>query len=287
MYPVGADIGRNKPKIFSKDVRLSFPARVGEWRSRKLSSGGDYEVMIDGQKVFVGDLAAEESYFIREMASESKIHQETMILFFTALALIPTQDSFAVTIGLPIYQHDQANKDRLVELLSRRRRVKVNNGPDRLISIDRIGVAPEGSGPYWDEHLTMTGGSKQADMSGRMHRTIDVGSRTINYCTIKDRRYIDKDSGTLSYGVMELENADKNKSEEAKEQFARRIVADLSKRWMNYDPEIDIILLAGGGALLLGELLRKHFPRCRVAEDPVFANARGFFKMGVAKWGAN
>jgi hypothetical protein len=68
------------------------------------------------------------------------------------------------------------------------------------------------------------------------------------------------------------------------EAFTRRIVADLSKRWLGYR-ENDAILFAGGGSILLQPWLREQFPGCHFSADPVFANANGYFKMGMAQNG--
>jgi hypothetical protein len=54
---IGADIGRCEVKLYSNGDVVRFPARVGEWQQREISSGGNYEVEIDGEKWFVGELA--------------------------------------------------------------------------------------------------------------------------------------------------------------------------------------------------------------------------------------
>jgi len=88
MQIIGIDVGRNRVKAVSKDARVDFPSVVGEWQDRNLTTGGNYEVTVDGDKCFIGDLAIKESYCLREMATESKVHQESKILFLTALALL-------------------------------------------------------------------------------------------------------------------------------------------------------------------------------------------------------
>lgn len=77
MQIVAVDCGRNSVKVFDGTCQLSIPSCVGEWRQRRISEGGDYEVEIDGQRYFVGELAEFESRFKREIVSRSKIHEET------------------------------------------------------------------------------------------------------------------------------------------------------------------------------------------------------------------
>jgi len=48
--------------------------------------------------------------------------------------------------------------------------------------------------------------------------------------------------------------------------------------WRDLADSLELTLLAGGGALLLGEALARAFPNARLAEEPVFANALGYLK---------
>lgn len=81
MQIIGVDVGRNRVKAVSSTNRVDFPSVVGEWQERNLTSYGKYEVIIDGEKYFIGDLALRESYCPREMATESKVHLESKVLF--------------------------------------------------------------------------------------------------------------------------------------------------------------------------------------------------------------
>ena len=270
---IGLDIGRNKVKAYSKDHKIVFPSRVGEWRERKLTSGGDYELEYNGQKYFIGDLA-EESYCVREMATESKIHDETKLLFLTVLA-IANQSEYNVIIGLPVIQHILAVKESFITFLSGKYSVKLN-GNWRHFSLSNISIVAESAGAYWSEVLNFRGEVINLSMTNDLVRIIDIGSRTINYCTINNKKYLDKDSGTLPYGTIELENAGNNK-----EQFSRKIIADLSKNLRNLN---GTILFSGGGSILLYEYLKQQYPNSILCDDPLFANAKGFYKMGVARW---
>jgi len=73
---IGADIGRCEVKLCSNGDIVRFPARVGEWQQREISSGGNYEVEIDGEKWFVGELALliGLGWLERKTASLSKQH---------------------------------------------------------------------------------------------------------------------------------------------------------------------------------------------------------------------
>jgi plasmid segregation protein ParM len=65
--------------------------------------------------------------------------------------------------------------------------------------------------------------------------------------------------------------------EETLEPLAGEVVAAASQIW-NGGANLAAILVSGGGALLLGPYIREHFRHARVVSDPVFANARGYWR---------
>jgi plasmid segregation protein ParM len=60
--------------------------------------------------------------------------------------------------------------------------------------------------------------------------------------------------------------------------MAEQVIAQATQLW-NGAATLDAILVTGGGALLLGPALKAHFRHARVVNDPVFANARGFWRL--------
>jgi len=270
MQVVSIDCGRRAVKAFNGQRALSIPAVVGEWRERNVSEGGNYSISINNEKYFVGDLAANESRFRREMVTQSKIHEETKILTLSALALMAVPgERIKLVTGLPVEQHTPDIKQEYIRLLSGRYDVEVNGTRSTIaLGEDDIGITIEGGGAYW------------ANNPGRMCRVIDLGSRTINALTIKNGKFIDVDSFTLNYGCIEIENAG---TDAAAEQLARRVYADLSRRWLNVKSEK--ILLAGGGALAMGNWMQEYYPTARIVEDPINANARGNYWLGCQRWG--
>lgn len=57
---------------------------------------------------------------------------------------------------------------------------------------------------------------------------------------------------------------------------ARRIMDELRVAWGKHLAALGSVLLAGGGALVLGGHMKALYPTLRVIEDPVYANASGF-----------
>ena len=97
----------------------------------------------------------------------------------------------------------------------------------------------------------------------------------MNYLTLLEGRYLDRSSGTLNYGCMELDLDGGDP-----EQLARRILADMTRRWSDMK-RTDMLFLAGGGALLMKDVFAREFSSCVVADDPVTANCRGYRKLGM------
>jgi hypothetical protein len=285
---IGAEAGRRLTKVVVDGVKKSFPSTVGEWRTRNLEEDRDYEIEINGEKYFIGDLAAE-SHFRRDMSTVSKIHQETKILFLAAIALVATDEHLIITTGLPINQHTPPIKRQLSDLLHGCYQIRINHQKPKLLNIHDIGIVAEGIGLYWDELLNDQGAIQNKWLATQsIVRTLDLGSRTINLATITytpdgKRNYLDRESDTLDYGYLALEAAG-NLDEKVYDSFCRRIIADASKLWLTYNPLKDVVLLGGGGVLTLGPFLKEHFPISLVAQDPLFGNASGFRKMGMVRW---
>ena len=64
----------------------------------------------------------------------------------------------------------------------------------------------------------------------------------------------------------------------ALEPMANQVIAQATQLW-NGGAGLDAILVAGGGALLLGPFLKAHFRHARIVSEPVFANAEGYWKL--------
>jgi plasmid segregation protein ParM len=61
------------------------------------------------------------------------------------------------------------------------------------------------------------------------------------------------------------------------EPMADQVIAQATQLW-NGAAGLEAILVAGGGALLLRPHLARSFPHVRVVDNPVFANALGYWR---------
>jgi plasmid segregation protein ParM len=256
----GIDCGRSSVKVVSASKVFYFPSCIGEWRERRLISdhGESIELEYAGEKYFVGNLAKYESEFARSMMTDSKAHEDTLLLILTALHKAGAVGNVKVITGVPVDQHTEEEKRRLKSLITGSHRVKVNN-QERDINIERVEVAIEGGSAFWSHPLPGT------------VRIIDAGSKTVNYVTMQDKRYVDRESGTLQFGF------DTNKTNDIK-QISNRIAGEVSKKWRSSDK----VLLVGGKAGELQQYMNQYFKDMEVVPNHLYANAKGFYKIGTA-----
>lgn len=261
---IGLDVGRSGVKAYTGTSMFSFPSIVGEGTDRNLRTEYEngFEMVFGGEWYFIGELARNESDFPRFMMTDDKAHDDTLILALAAISRTRLSDVTVVT-GLPVNQHVDEHKRRLRDLLLGKRgglwEFEVN-GERRLIRIADVKVAVEGGGAFWS-----------APQDGLV-RIIDAGSKTINYVTMRDRRYNNRESGTLPFGFG-TNNTDNPR------QMANRIAGDLGAKKWKAD---DTVLVCGGRAKELAELLTPYFPEAQPMTNPIYSNAIGFFNAGRA-----
>lgn len=256
-HTIGLDIGRNGVKAYTGGRSMYIPSVVGEWRERRIRSrrDDDIEAVFQGERYFIGHLAANESEFGRYMMTDDKTHSDTLLLALVSIHLAGFSNVSVIT-GLPVEQHLPDTKEAMRNLLRGQWDIEVN-GVRRMIRVTDVKVAVEGGGAFWS-----------APQDGLV-RIIDAGSKTVNYVTMRDKRYVDRDSGTLPFGF------NTNKTDNPK-QMAARIAGELGKKWASTDH----VVVSGGRAKELAELLRPYFSNAHPLPNPLFANAIGFYRAG-------
>lgn len=278
---VGIDAGNRNVNTFDGRTLDCFRAAIGEWRQRNFDTkygADDMEVEWNGCKLFAGTIATMESEFGGSIGGDSKAHEDALIRTLIALHRTGWEEEYQVVVGQPIKKHTETEKAAIKEMLVGKHEIKVN-GLNKKFCIKRAEVAAEGCGAFWSQP------------SMGLRRIIDIGSYTVNYATILDKRYVDRDSNTLAFGVDTRLTADD-------EAMARAICAELLKKWKKQD-NVDV---CGGDAEKFVQHIQKHFPRAKVLRPmlnidgtakpvhPVYANAignymiaRGVYAAGTSK----
>lgn len=253
------DTGRSGTKTVAEGTRDYFPSMLGEYREFRLEramSVTDMIVEYEGEKYYVGSVA-EESISGAQMMLGSKAHNDTKLFVLSALhRVLPGNSSVLLIVGEPIANHTPQEKANLKSLLTGTHKITVND-EEKIFDIQRIEVAAECATPGWAMRR-----------AGKFH-VIDVGSRTVNYATMNGNRWIDKLSGSLDYGLETVQNL-------SIPLFTRKVIADLTKRLNSLFP----LILIGGKATELLPYFKQYTDNVSVADDPLYANANAFFKLG-------
>lgn len=271
MNVIGLDVGRNGVKVYTGTKQFWFPSIVGEWNERNLiTEYGEkgFDVEVNGKRRFIGELAENESNTWRYMLVDDKVTEDARFLALAAIHRTGLSDLVVVT-GLPVEQHGGKNDRRQAfkELLMGGGRAGIwditLNGERRVIRIQQVMVAVEGGAAFYSEP------------EDGLVRLIDAGSKTVNYITMRDQKYIYRDSGTLPFGF----NTKRRGVDLSIEDFADQVAGELGAvKW----GKEDTVKVAGGRARDLALHLKPYFPRAVPVQNSLFANAIGFYKAGRA-----
>ncbi|QQE81530.1 ParM/StbA family protein [Alicyclobacillus sp. SO9] len=258
---IAVDSGRSSTKVVTDGARDWFPSILGEYRDLKLErkmQRTDLVVGYAGQRYYVGDVAKDESVSGAQLMISSKAHMDTKIFVLTALhRVLPNKSAVFLVTGEPISNHQAGEKLRMKQLLLGSHEIAVN-GETKQFDIVRCEVAAECATAGWAMRRP-----------GRYH-IVDCGSRTVNFATMENGRWIDRVSGSLDYGLETVQNISLS-------MFSRMTVAELSRRLGTLAP----IVLIGGKASQLQEYFQQYTSDVEADEDAYYRNAQAFYELGV------
>lgn len=270
---LGIDSGNYCVKICGEKGLLHFNSAIGEAREIKLQQQHGYDDMVfeyEGERGFAGSLALYESEFGGSIMGLSKMHRDTKLRTLIGIhryceAYKVSDTEFDIVVGQPIANHTIEEKEKIKSMLKGEHTIIVN-GVEKTFTINKIEVAAEGVTSHWSN-----------PRQGKV-RILDIGSGTVNYATIIDSRYVDKDSGTLAFGV------NTNKSDSIKS-LSRGIATHTLKKWSANDK----VLLVGGIAETILPHVKEYFPNADVLYpifngqyvNPIYANAIAFYIVAV------
>jgi plasmid segregation protein ParM len=223
-------------------------------------------------------------------------------MFLYAVSMSSSDLTNKIVVGLPLSQYKQ-DRDVLRDLLLSTRINTIGvNGVSRKVCIDDVAVYPEGIGAV-----------AGTDFEGIV---IDIGGRTTDCCFVSDNVGVKKiknpfsiPKGTLNLHSdfikalnsrycldLPLDAADrilkkglKIDGEQKDHSFAVDVFREYVEELVNslqveYSIRTQETLLIGGGCQLLYKALRNRIPAARMIDNPIFANAIGFKKVGEYLW---
>lgn len=235
-----------------------------------------------------------EGSFDTEYRKVKKEHLKQLFLYALAMS---GDKSYSAVVGLPLSQYKE-DKDTLrsVLLAERINDIAINNISQRVI-VDNVEVYPESLAAIYG-----------TDFNGVL---IDIGGRTTDCCEVtggkvsnpfslpKGTLNLDSDfikvlnsrgldlrpedaNHILKNGLkIDGEPVDISGAMEVFRQFVDNLVSQLQ---IEYSIRTRDVLLIGGGCQLLHQAIRNRIPAARIINNPVFANAIGFEKVGRSIW---
>lgn len=174
---------------------------------------------------------------------------------------------------------------------------RINKTMEKLVSINRVVVCPEGMSSWW----TCTQEEKK-----NFIMICDIGGRTTNIIGMKagETSILDTfDVGMLNlferlrnksgknYPLADIEhhieNGDITLLKKNKAEFLMEIIDQMNVKRYFLD-NFDSVIFTGGGSAFLGEIIKTKLPQnCRLHENPIKSNMLGAMLLGKQILGVN
>ncbi len=268
---VGYDWGGYNSKLCAPDIIENFPSDIIPDRIKVENDLRKYDFIVEYKGVtrLAGQLARDERTSLdRNRRGDSKFHKDALIRLLIGLHQFVPENRVKVVVGQPISRHRE-EKELIKDMLVADHTITVND-VTKTITIEDAAVAAEGASAWY------------ANPTPGIARFIDVGSGTINLGTVKNKRFISNQSGTLTKGIESS-----NYTYEELTETIRNVAVD-ELEWNYNDP----VYLVGGGAKLLIDYVQHIFQYSRLFNPlfqnktypPDLANAIAFYEIGELLW---
>lgn len=321
MINAGLDIGFWATKLVAGRRRVQFPSAVGTPDKPRFSLTPQDQALILRQPrhVQVGQAAIEQSRFLHRREDREWILSNEWYDLFAAAATELTKASgvnLQVITGLPVDFYSRDHKTVQDRLLGAHRLQREGHHV-QTITVANCRVVPQPFGILAAAVLNDRGYIVDSDLATGTAGVIDVGGKTTNLLSVKGLREVGRETASVNVGAwdmvrairvwlaqecpeLELRDHEVIQAVIARQvnyfgdkvdlthianhtisPLADQVIAAAGQLW-NGGAALDGILVGGGGALLLGGHIQGHFRHARITDDPVFANALGFYRL--AQW---
>ena len=313
---VGLDVGYSAVKAVAGDRRVTFPSVVGTPDKARFSLDGHTSIILTyPDHVQVGQGAVTQSRFLQRREDRHWVESaEWYALALASLTELTTAKAVELRIvtGLPVafYADRQVVRDRLLG----DHRVQREGRHAQTLKVVDCRVIPQPFGTLLAACLDSKGRIVDRDLATGAVGVIDVGGKTTNLLSVNRLSEISRETASVNVGAWDVVRAVReyladrypgledlrphqvveaviNRQvryygepvdlsgvvEDILEPLAEQVLAEATQLW-NGGATLDAVLVGGGGALLLGPYIRRHFRHARVVEEPVFANALGFWR---------
>jgi plasmid segregation protein ParM len=298
---------------------IAFPSVVGTPDKGRFSLDGNKDIVLDvpGDGVcLIGESAVLQSRFVDRREDrgwiEGDAYYKLMLASFTELTTATVCDLVVVT-GLPVafYARD---KDNLRDRFLGEHRATREGRRTQLFRVVDCRVIPQPFGTLLSVALDSKGQVADQDLATGAIGVIDVGGKTTNLLSVNRLAEIGRETSSVNVGAWDVVRAVREHLAGAcpnldlrdhqivdavirqsvryygelvdlapvvdatLEPMAEAVIAQATQLWSGA-AALDAILVAGGGALLLGPYISRHFRHARTVPNPIFANAMGYWKL--------
>lgn len=320
---IGLDIGYSHIKAISGNRRVILPSVVGTPDRARFSLNPNATssiILTAPDHVQVGEEAVSQSRFLKRREDRGWIESDEWYhLFLAAISQItPASVELHIVTGLPVAFYD----DRVIvrNRLLGRHRVQREGRPRQTLDVGHVWVIPQPFGTLLSICLDNHGAITDHAIAEGAIGVVDIGGKTTNLLAVNQLSEIGRETASANVGAWDAVRAMRNWLAEAENcpslelrdhqvidalitrqikyygqpvaldsalddilrPLAEQVLAEATHLW-NGGAGLDAILVSGGGALLLGPYIKSHFRHARVIEEPVFANAMGFWKFAQRK----
>ncbi len=269
---------------------------------------------------FIGDAAIEQSGLqSRRQDRKWIVTPEYQALMMAAITELTSGSPVSIQMitGLPVNYF--ADKGDMVKRLQGSHQVRRSGRRAQRLEIGDVVVLPQGLAAVLSEALDDKGKIRPGPVAEGRVGLLDIGGHTVNVATFAQLREIARQTASIDAGmwgpvaeigrrvnqafpgqelrghaVVEAIKAghirhygeERDISGIARDvlrPFARRIVDEASQVWGSA-AQLDVLLIAGGGAEVVGPTLQAEYPHARIVSDPQWANCNGYIKFGRRLW---
>lgn len=323
---VGIDVGFGFTKSISQEKKYIFPSIIGESRPIRFESGLQDQnpllrlvLELEGERYFLGDLASQQSDFLRSTLSKERlVSKESKILFMAALGLLIQEEMGIVNLvtGLPVDEYVEY-REGLLRLLKGPHSFKIN-GESKILKVEEVRIIPQPFGTIFNHLLDAEGEIQNKTYAQIRLGVVDIGFRTSDFCVAHQLEFVDRLSSTSTvalknahdfvgrrlnehFGInrspYQLDQIMRSKTlsyngrdhdissmvELAYRMTAEKIISEIYSRWTD-QWEMNQILITGGGGMTLFPYMKEQMKNCHLSEKSQFGNVKGYLKVANRSW---
>jgi plasmid segregation protein ParM len=284
-----------------------------------MGNGNPHELETNGEAWFFGQDARMQSPFTISPRSRDRDAETMRVLMLAALTRAGvTSAEVQMVTGLPVAWYE--DKDELTTTLRGLHTFHLDDESGR-VDVTHLLVVPQPFGSFVTAITDAQGKLTDPDDLARGKvSVVDIGMHTSDFALFDTMRYREPLSGSIPLGMaryyeliqrrVESEHGLQISLEEAREacstfkvrdhgdsvevgsavesawnSISKRIVGKAQTLWDDEARTIDRVLITGGGAVPFERAIKARFPQAVKLDEPQMANAEGFLRYALRKFG--